>query len=368
MAQDSRRALWVAREATEGILGTYLRMLPFVSFKPSPKDKRIRVKEYKQTRIRDGKSVRAKKYSELSFKINTRFDLFGWSAVSLLGAPVTALHTGSAGANNVQVITFAGMADNDTFYITVDGYTTAAVTYVLGTPATTGTNAASALAAIPSIAASGNIGVVASGSAGAQVLTITFQANLQKLALPTITVALGISATGSVTVKNDGSGGSTIGLGTYDSNYSGGGSGMPTLSFVYFDGVSFKQYLGASISEWGLSVNTESYLESDMKALAQVRGGSASGLYGDADDCGRGPHYGRDADCDAGLDDWCDRGRADHDHQRRQLDQPGGGGSDRYHGHDLHCCLPVHARCQLQGEPSQGHHCCECPHLPARRR
>jgi hypothetical protein len=281
-------------EDTEGLTPNFMRMQPFADFKADPKDTRLRLKEYKNSRIRDGKSVRAKKYNDLNAKMNLRYDLSGWPFASLLGAPITTAHAGSSVTSNIQVVSFGiasvgGVATSAAtrFYLTVNGYTTNPIT-VGASAAITANNVALALSQLPSVGLAGTaVGLTTTSnclSAGTfttsddgtrPVVTLTFQTSLANYVMPLITATI-LSGVGTVSVAH-----STAGLGVSDNNYTGGISGMPTLGATYFDGASFKQYLAASVDSLDFNTTTDNFIQGDYKMLSkfEIDGGPTySGL------------------------------------------------------------------------------------------
>jgi len=272
LSQDSRRALWLGVEDVEGILANQLFMVPCMSFTKEAQDTRLRVKEMKNTRIRDGKTVRALRHMSYKMGLLGRYDLSAIPFNSLLGTPSIAAHTSSTQTTNVQTITFAGTwANADIFTLTIDGYTTQNIVYST-TAATLRTNIVTALntANIPSVVTASNatstdnilVGLPSGTTSG--TVTLTASDNLASYAMPAITATKVSSSAGTVTVAN-----TTPGAGAYDATFTGGGSGMPTVSAVWFDGVSFKQYLGGSANGMDITITPDGFLQFDWDMISR---------------------------------------------------------------------------------------------------
>jgi hypothetical protein len=216
MAQESIRRVWIGREVTEGVISPYLRLLPCEDFKPDAKDERFVPKEYyANVRVRERKSVRVKKHSDISFKTLGYFDLTGWLLSSAMGISTDAVN-GSATAmptvSQSQTLVFASYGDGDTFSLTFDGYTTPPIAYNLALSATTAANIADGLwknstnTGHPSVGNAANVTVtgVSGDATGAQVIKIDFNATnglMKNRAIPTITaVPQVLSGGGTITV------------------------------------------------------------------------------------------------------------------------------------------------------------------------
>jgi hypothetical protein len=105
-----------------------------------------------------------------------------------LGTPLLNAGAPSNGTNEVQTLTIGGTPTAGTFKLAFNGYTTGAITWS-ATNATLIANILAALEALPSIG-TGNVAVAAGSlTAGIGTITLTFQAGLGKMAVPTTTVA-----------------------------------------------------------------------------------------------------------------------------------------------------------------------------------
>jgi hypothetical protein len=116
----------------------------------------------------------------------------GGTALPFAGTP-------SAGTSEIQTLTIGGTpAVADTFKLTFDGYTTAAITWS-GTNGTLASNIDAALEALPNIGTGGMTTAVGTMTAGVGTITLTFAGNNAAKAVPTITVS-NVVTTGSMTV------------------------------------------------------------------------------------------------------------------------------------------------------------------------
>jgi hypothetical protein len=116
----------------------------------------------------------------------------GVALLSGAGAP-------SNGTSEVQTLTVGGTpAVADTFKLTFDGYTTAAITWS-GTNGTLVSNIDAALELLPNIGTGGMTTAVGTMTAGVGTITLTFAGNNAAKAVPTITVS-NVVTTGSMTV------------------------------------------------------------------------------------------------------------------------------------------------------------------------
>lgn len=103
-------------------------------------------------------------------------------------APRTNAGAPSAGTNEVQTLTIGGTPTSGTFKIAFDGFTSAAITWS-ATNATLLANIQAALDAMPNVGTNGCVAAAGSLTAGIGTITLTFGANLAKLAVPTMTIA-----------------------------------------------------------------------------------------------------------------------------------------------------------------------------------
>lgn len=101
----------------------------------------------------------------------------------------------SAGTSEVQTLTIGGTPTGGTFKIAFDGHTSGAITWS-ATDVTLLANIQAALDAMPNIGTNGCVAAAGTLSSGIGTITLTFGANLAKLAVPTMTIALN-SLTGS---------------------------------------------------------------------------------------------------------------------------------------------------------------------------
>lgn len=99
----------------------------------------------------------------------------------LAGAP-------SAGTNAVQTLTFGGTPTGGTFKFTLEGFTTAAISWN-STNATLVSNIDTALEALPSVGTGGVTTAVGTMTAGIGTITVTFTGNRAAQVVPTMTVA-----------------------------------------------------------------------------------------------------------------------------------------------------------------------------------
>jgi hypothetical protein len=123
--------------------------------------------------------------------------------------------------------------------------------------------------ALPSIAASN---ATVAGTPGTSQ-TITLAATLANYNLPSISIDTSLITSGTLTLAR-----TTATAQSYNHQYRAGGSGMPTLSIVYYDGVSVKQYLGCSIDQLDFAFSVDKAIEIDVKAIARMETDSTTGL------------------------------------------------------------------------------------------
>lgn len=105
-----------------------------------------------------------------------------------LGPYVNAGVPGS-GTSEVQTLTIGGTPTGGTFKLAFDGYTSGAITWS-ATNATLLANIQAGLDAMPNIGTNGAVAAAGTLTAGIGTITLTFGANLIKMAVPTMTVAL----------------------------------------------------------------------------------------------------------------------------------------------------------------------------------
>jgi hypothetical protein len=95
----------------------------------------------------------------------------------------------SAGTSEVQTLTIGGTPTGGTFKIAFDGHTSGAITWS-ATDATLLANIQAALDAMPNIGTNGCVAAAGTVSSGIGTVTLTFGANLAKLAVALMTIAL----------------------------------------------------------------------------------------------------------------------------------------------------------------------------------
>src|SRR5215510_8404817 len=106
-----------------------------------------------------------------------------------LGHPVQNAGAPVAGTDEVQTITFGGAPTTDTFTLTFDGWTTAAIAWS-NVNATLIAAIDTALEALPNIGTGGVVTAATTLTAGVGALTVTFSgAAMAKRAVPTLTGA-----------------------------------------------------------------------------------------------------------------------------------------------------------------------------------
>lgn len=105
-----------------------------------------------------------------------------------IGAPLQNAGVPANGTDEVQTITFGGTPTGGTFRLRFDGFTTAAITWS-STNNTLRDNVDAALEALPNVGAAGVTTAVGTMTGGIGTLTVTFNGNLGKKAVPTMTVA-----------------------------------------------------------------------------------------------------------------------------------------------------------------------------------
>lgn len=95
----------------------------------------------------------------------------------------------SAGTSEVQTLTIGGTPTGGTFKIAFDGFTSGAITWS-ATNATLLANIQAALDAMPNVGTNGCVAAAGTLTAGIGTITLTFGADLAKLAVALMTVAL----------------------------------------------------------------------------------------------------------------------------------------------------------------------------------
>lgn len=274
---DSDRRVWIGRETTEGTTAKYFRMIPCASFKPNDVDNRITPREYAGNLVTQLATVRATKHGELDMTFYARLDHLGWLLCSAIGAPTSTL-TGS-GTNNVQTLNFTGTwANADTFTLTIDGHTTGNIAYntvgaTIQSSIVTALNTSNMPSTVSaSTAGTGNVSVAAGSGGAAQTVALTFQNNLAGVKMPLIVVTKISSTSGTVGATTN----TTPGVGAYTHTFTAGSSNKPSLSVIFYDGVSYKTYLGASINTWDLDWTLNDAVKFSCKMIARSVTNSAT--------------------------------------------------------------------------------------------
>ncbi len=116
------------------------------------------------------------------------------NAGAATGAGILAVGNNALGVNAVQTLTFGGTVTGGTFTLTFDGQTTAPIAFST-TLTTLQSNIASALAALSIIGSTSNVGVVASGSTSAPLVTVTFLGTLAGSPWPTMEAISSLTST-----------------------------------------------------------------------------------------------------------------------------------------------------------------------------
>lgn len=163
--------------------------------------------------------------------MKTRIAVLLFAAIALLNVPLQAQEYGKAGrqitnagapvngTNEVQTITIGGTPTAGTFKLTLNGETTAAITWS-ATNATLVANIDAAIEALPSVGTGGVVTAVGTATAGIGTFTVTFSGtNVAKRPIGAMTVASSLTGTSptlsnAVTtpgVKPTGGGGTEIG-------------------------------------------------------------------------------------------------------------------------------------------------------------
>lgn len=105
----------------------------------------------------------------------------------------------SNGTNEVQTLTIGGTPTSGTFKLAFDGHTSGSITWS-STNATLLANIQAALDAMPNVGTNGIVAAAGTLTNGIGTITLTFGANLAKLAVALITVALNSLAGSSPTL------------------------------------------------------------------------------------------------------------------------------------------------------------------------
>lgn len=272
---DGLRQIWVGRETTEGTAPTYMRMIPCSSYKPTLKDQRITPKEYQGTRIRQLNTTRAMKHGEVDFTVYARYDLLGYLLSGILHNPTTTA-TGAV-TSNVQTLNFTGTwANADTFTITVDGYTTASISYNT-TAATFRTSLVSALTLLPSLGSAsntttGNLQVGLPSGTTTNTVALTFQNTLSGANMPLITMTVVSSTAGTVAATTN----TTPGVGAYSHVFLAGAASVPTLTIIDYDGLQYYTRSGVGLTSMDLDFSLTDCVKCSFKGIGKFETKAAS--------------------------------------------------------------------------------------------
>lgn len=261
MPDDGIRRIYIGKQDDESTLTAFAPIILCTNFKGKTPTGRITPMEYGDGLTSEYSTITTTKSGEIEVSVYVRHQYLPWLLLACFGAPTSTMVSG--GDEDLQTVTFANMAQNDTFKLLIDGFYTGTITWGASAAATQ-TAIQAGVTACKSVVSATNlvVGLPSANDDGTFTLTCADEFVNRNLPLVTATIISAADPTATMSVAH-----STVGEGSYDHVFLGGAASKAFVTLVEYDGVDYTIYKGFAADEWKFEWGQTDAMKFTMKGV-----------------------------------------------------------------------------------------------------